>query len=81
MIDNNMNATDQITSISSEVENAKKEKKLITVPGHIRYISDWAAEPKGYNLEEYSSPHILNKVLTGCGFTEYCLRNNQNLIL
>jgi len=52
-------------------------KKKIVVPSGVRYISDW----DGYNLEDYNYPHILNKVLTGCGFTEYCIRNNQNIIL
>ena len=53
------------------------EKKDIIVPKGIRYISDW----EGYSLSNYNFPHILNKVLTGCGFTEYCLRSNQNVIL
>ena len=26
-------------------------------------------------------PHIIHKKIPGCGFTEYCLRNNMNLIL
>ena len=52
-------------------------KEKIIVPNGVRYISDW----KEYNLENYNFPHILNKVLTGCGFTEYCIRNNQNIIL
>ena len=49
----------------------------IIVPRGIKYISDW----EGYNLKDYPFPHILNKVLTGCGYTEYCLRNNQPLVL
>ena len=53
------------------------DKKKIIVPKEVRYISDW----KEYKLEDYNFPHILNKVLTGCGFTEYCLRNNQSVIL
>ena len=43
------------------------EKLNLVVPKGIRYISDW----DGYNLENYPFPHILDKVLTGCGFTEY----------
>ena len=50
--------------------------KLI-VPNGIRYISDWS----NYSLEYYQFPHILNKTLTGCGFTEYCIRNPLNVIL
>ena len=52
-------------------------KEKIVVPEGIRYISDW----NGYDLGNYGFPHILNKVLTGCGYTEYCLRNWQNIIL
>ena len=49
----------------------------IIVPSGIRYVTegDW------YNLDRFPFPHILDKVLTGCGFTEYCLRNQQHLIL
>jgi len=49
----------------------------IVVPKGIRFISDW----EGYDLKNYPFPHILNKVLTGCGFTEYCIRNDQPLVL
>ena len=52
-------------------------KQKIIVPKDVQFISEW----KEYRLEDYAFPHILNKVLTGCGFTEYCLRNNQNIIL
>jgi len=54
-----------------------KKGDLIIIPKGIEFISDW----EGYKLEDYPFPHILNKVLTGCGYTEYCLRNNQPLIL
>jgi len=52
-------------------------KEILVVPSGIRYISDW----KDYNLDNYQFPHILNKTITGCGFTEYCINNYQNLIL
>jgi len=51
-------------------------KKLI-VPSGIRYISDWVE----YTLKDYNFPHILNKSITGCGYTEYCIRNDMNIIL
>ena len=47
----------------------------INVPAGIRYISEW----QGFNLPNY--PHIMDKQIPGCGFTEYCLRNNMNVIL
>ena len=50
--------------------------KLI-VPRGITYLSDW----KDYSLENFSFPHILNKITCGCGFTEYCLTNDQDVIL
>ena len=52
-------------------------KEKIIVPAGVRYISDW----KEYDLNNYAFPHILNKELTGCGFTEYCISNQQDLIL
>ena len=53
------------------------DRKNLIVPPRIRYLGDW----KDYNLDNFPFPHILNKSLTGCGFTEYCLCNQQNLIL
>ena len=51
----------------------KKEK--IEVPEKIRYMSEW----KGYSI--FNFPHILNKQIPGCGFTEYCITNNEDVIL
>jgi len=61
------------------------EKKDIIVPKGLRYVGELDSEGeriwKEYELEDYDYPHILNKVLTGCGYTEYCLKNKQKLIL
>jgi len=54
-----------------------KKCEPIVIPKGIRFINEW----EGYRLEDYPFPHILNKVLTGCGYTEYCIRNNQPLVL
>ena len=43
----------------------------ISVPEGIRYMSQWI------DFELPSYPHIMNKQLTGCGFTEYFLRPNS----
>ena len=51
------------------------EKQIISVPKGIRFISDW----EGFSLP--NNPTIINKSITGCGFTEYCIRNDQNVIL
>ena len=50
-------------------------KIKIDVPPGIRYISEW----EGFSLPE--EPTIINKQITGCGFTEYCIRSNDNIIL
>ena len=61
------------------------EKHKIVVPKGIRYISEISPETGerlwDYELEDYDFQHILNKKLTGCGYTEYCLGNKQLLIL
>lgn len=54
---------------------SEKIKEKIIVPSGIRYISEW----EGFELN--SVPHILDKKIPGCGFTEYCIRNDQNVIL
>ena len=57
------------------------KKTSIIVPADIRYMSDWSEKEDGYKLEDYPFPHILDKQITGCGFTEYCLRNKLNVVL
>ena len=50
-------------------------KTIINVPEYVEYISQW---------KDYQCPlgHcIVDKTVTGCGFTEFCLRNNENVIL
>jgi hypothetical protein len=50
----------------------------IEVPRNIRYISDWPDFP----LQQLSTGHcIVNKTITGCGYTHFCLTNDQNVIL
>ena len=47
----------------------------IDVPDYIEFISDW---------KDYTIPFghcIIDKGITGCGFTEYCLTNQDNIIL
>ena len=46
----------------------------INVPAGVRYLSDWAKMENGYHLSDYRFPHIVDKQITGCGFTEYCIR-------
>ena len=50
----------------------------IEVPRNIRYISEWNEFP----LQQLSTGHcIVNKTITGCGYTHYSLTNNQPVIL
>ena len=50
----------------------------IEVPREIRYISEWLDFP----LQQLSTGHcIVNKTITGCGYTHFCLTNNQPVIL
>lgn len=51
------------------------DRKTIVVPKGYRYIS----EIPSFKLHDF--PHILNKQIPGCGFTEYCITNNENVIL
>ena len=50
-------------------------KMIIKVPKGIRYINQW----EGFKLPD--EPSIIDKQITGCGFTEYCLTNQDNVIL
>ena len=51
------------------------DKHKIIVPRGVRYLNEW----KEFSLPE--QPTIIDKQITGCGFTEFCLCNNQNVIL
>jgi hypothetical protein len=53
------------------------DDKEILVPGEIRYISDW----KSYSLNLFQFPHILDKKIPGCGYTEYCITCDIPIIL
>ena len=50
-------------------------KTIINVPKGINFLSDW----KEFNLPNH--PHILNKQITGCGFTQWTLTCPMNIIL
>ena len=52
-----------------------RQEFILQVPENVRYISDWKELnlPKGH--------YIMDKVVTGCGFTEYFLNNPIPTIL
>lgn len=51
------------------------KKCVLKVPKGIRYVGDWP----GFKLEDF--PHIIDKKIPGCGFTEYCITNSENIVL
>jgi hypothetical protein len=53
------------------------EKHEIIVPKGIRYIGDW----NDFSIDKFDGPYIMNKTLTGCGFTELCLTNDKDVVL
>ena len=53
------------------------EKQEIIVPKGVRYISDW----QDFDFTNFPVRCIINKQLPGCGFTEWCIRNQHPLIL
>ena len=52
-------------------------KEIIIVPKGVDFIGNW----KDFDITKLVFPHIMNKKITGCGFTEYFLRNPYNVIL
>ena len=52
-------------------------KLEIEVPFEIKYISEWT----DFNTDLLKGHSIINKTITGCGFTHYCLTNSIPTIL
>ena len=52
-------------------------KTVIKVPKGIRFLSDW----NDFNFKNFPLKCIINKQLPGCGFTEWCIRNDHNTII
>ena len=53
------------------------EKVILDVPSGIRYISDW----EDFDFKNFPDKCIINKQLPGCGFTEWCIRNQKPTVL
>ena len=53
------------------------EKIKIEVPNGIRFLNDWPE----FNFANFPAKCIINKQIPGCGFTEYCIRSGENIIL
>lgn len=52
-----------------------KDTVTVVIPKGIRYLSEW----EDFNLPDFQC--IIDKKIPGCGFTEYCITNNQDTIL
>ena len=59
----------------SNLEQKEDGSFVIPVPANIRFMSQW----KEFSIPDI--PHIMNKQIPGCGFTEYCITNNEDVIL
>jgi hypothetical protein len=58
-----------------EIIKLKDNTFSIAVPSGVRYLSNWN------DFELFNFPHIMDKQIPGCGFTEFCLTNDQDLVL
>ncbi len=59
-------------------------RQTIIVPKGIRYISDWDNLDEGKRLRDQlpiNTSYIMNKTITGCGYTEYYINNPFPTIL
>ena len=59
-----------------------KEKVIKIDPG-INYITDWVNDDGSFTISQYLpiGKTVINKSVTGCGFTTWCLVNGENVIL
>ena len=59
------------------------DKGTITVAPGLEYITDWRDNNGQFIIDQYvlSGRVIMNKTVTGCGFTTYCLVNGYHTIL
>lgn len=55
----------------------------IKIDKGVEYLSDWKDTQGNFLFDQFlgNSKLIVNKKVTGCGFTTYCLINNENTIL
>ena len=61
------------------------DRHVIIVPKGVRYISEWNNNfPGGQRLIDQlpkDGHYIMNKSITGCGYTEYCITGPEPVIL
>ena len=49
----------------------------IDVPADVRFISEW----RDFKFSNFPKKCIINKQIPGCGFTEYCLKSGEPIVL
>ena len=59
------------------IKTNNMNKQKIIVPEGIRFLSEW----EDFNLIDFPNKCIIDKQLPGCGFTEYCIKSKENIIL
>ena len=59
------------------------DKGTINVAPGVEYITEWRDNNGQFIIDQYvlGGRVIMNKTVTGCGFTTYCLYNNHNTII
>lgn len=55
--------------------NMNNQTIKVIIPKGIRFLKDW----KEFSIPDF--PCIIDKQVTGCGFTEFCLGNDENVVL
>ena len=57
--------------------------KINITDKNFKYITQWIDENGNFCIDKYvrTGRVILNKDMTGCGFTTYCIKNSDNMII
>ena len=71
-----MDLKDKLKLVEEITEGGNTINKII-VPAYVRFMTSW----NEYNLGDFDFQHILDKKVPGCGYTEYCIRNDMDIIL
>lgn len=60
-----------------------QDKEFLQIPEGIEYINEWTDEYGNFMLDYYIPKEriLVDKKVTGCGFTTWCLCNNENTIV
>jgi len=59
----------------TNMNNDSNQPIKVIIPKGIRHLKDW----NDFSIPDF--PCIIDKQVTGCGFTEFCLGNEENVVL